>query len=108
METIKISKKELRERGNHQTFRSSGVRINCFWFDWKTGEYTDEGKTKLFGGYKFMVAGFNLQKKDVFEAMYTWLVNGSIITTNPNIKIWSADTDQQRKKMPLVFNWNNW
>lgn len=111
METIKITKKELKEKGYAQRFSDGRLVINCFWFDWKVGDYIDNSISKRFGGYKFMVAGYNLTKKDVFDAMYNWLTNPEWLNNpyhNPNIKIWSADTDQQRKKLPLTFNWNHW
>lgn len=107
METIQITKKELKERGNDQTFTGRGLKINCFWFDWQQGEYKEDGKDKIFAGYKVMVAGYNLTKKEVFNQMHTLLTVGHI-HTNPYIKVWRAETDQQRKKMPLQFNWNNW
>lgn len=107
MEVIKITKKELKERGSQQSFTGRGVKINCFWFDWQQGEYKEDGIAKIFVGYKFMVAGYNLTKKQVFDHMHYWLTNG-YIGHNPNIKIWTAETDKQRKKCPLQFNWNNW
>ncbi len=107
METIKITKKELKERAFLQTFTGQRVKITCFWFDWKTGSYTDQGKEKFFGGYKYMVAIYNGTRKEALDHMHSWFNNG-MIGYHPNIKVWRAETDQLRRKMPLSFNWNNW
>lgn len=104
MEAINITKKKLKETVREQTFTGGRVKINVLWFDWKDGEYIENGITKRFCGAKYMVASM-LTKKETLDHMHRWLTMG-MIGYNPNVKIWVAETDAQRKKMPLSFNWN--
>lgn len=104
METIKITKKELKETAIDQTFTGRKTKVNCLWFDWKDGEYIEGGVTKRFCGAKYLVAGLNVSKKYVLDYMYQWLTQG-VIGYNSNIKVWVAENDTKRKKIPLQFNW---
>ena len=103
MEKINITKKELAERSYQNVYTGTGTRINAIWFDHKVGEENGQ----RFGGYKYMVAIFGGTKKQALDHMHHWLNNG-MIGYNPDIKIWTAATDMQRKKIPLGFNWSQW
>ena len=107
MEKINITKKELAERSYQNVYTGTGTRINAIWFDRNEGYYIEDGITKRFVGYKYMVAIFGGTKKQALDHMHHWLNNG-MIGYNPDIKIWTAATDMQRKKIPLGFNWSQW
>jgi hypothetical protein len=95
METISITKKELKDRSYETTYRGVGVKIVSIWFD------------RSMDGYKYMVAINGGTKKQALDHMHHWLNNG-MIGYNPNIKVWMAESDEKRKKPPVGFNWSHW
>ena len=105
METIRITKKALAEQARDQVFTGRGTKINVIWFDWKSGDYVENGITKSFTGSKYMVAVVGT-KKQALERMWIWLNQGTI-GYSPYAKHWMATEDKFSRKMPLSFDWNN-
>lgn len=95
-----MTKKAFKEQCNSQTYvgwNGRKIRINAFFFDYKSGSIGD----KYFGGYKFMVsANVNtMSKAELFNEFYQWVVNG--IAPSTVIKVKFADTDEKRFKISL-------
>lgn len=107
METIKITKKKLAEQARIHIYGHGKDRITTVWFDWNSGEYVEDGKTKWFAGAKYMVAIYGGTQKQALERMWIWLTQG-MIGYHPYAKHWMAVEDKHRKKVPLSFNWNAW
>jgi hypothetical protein len=66
METINITKKALTELSRFQKFTGRDCpSINVMWFDWKEGDYIENGITKRFCGSKYMVAVIGSKKEAI-------------------------------------------
>jgi len=97
-----MTKKEFKEFVRDQTYtgwNGHRIRINAFFFDWKTGSTADN---KYFGGYKFRVSANAklMSKKDLFELLYK-LVNNIVVEVPWFVTYRFAATDEQRFKIPL-------
>jgi hypothetical protein len=103
-DTIKISKKALKERSYAQTFTGYGVKINVLWFDRNEGEYKENGIVKRFAGYRFMVATM-LTKEQTLTCLHHWMTTGEQ-WIDRNVKFWVAENDKARRKPPLQLNWH--
>jgi hypothetical protein len=97
-----MTKKEFKERCTDQTYtgwNGHRIRINAFFFDWKSGETADG---KYFGGYKYMVSTNvkNLSKVELFNYLYLW-VTEQIANLPWYINYQYAENDTNRFKIPL-------
>jgi hypothetical protein len=100
-----MTKKEFKSMVTDQTYtgwNGKRVKINAFFFDWKTGEYKENGINKYFGGYKFMVAANNkdISKSELLDKLYQW-VNNQVIELPYYVKKRFAVTDKERFKISL-------
>lgn len=101
-----LTKKLLNETARFQTFGRGSNKVNAIWYDWKTGDYVENGITKSFAGSKYLVA-VRGTKKQATDLMFNWLTTGIAVSSYDAI-CWIAHKDKDRKKMPLSFNWNAW
>lgn len=99
-----LTKKHLVDTARFQTFGNGSNKVNAIWYDWKSGDYVENGITKSFAGSKYLVA-VRGTKKQATDLMFNWLTTGIAVSSTDAI-CWTAHRDQDRKKMPLSFNWN--
>jgi len=97
-----MTKKDFKSMVTDQTYTGRGIRINALFFDWKTGEYKENGINKYFCGYKFMLAADskNMSKADLLNKLYRW-VNNQVVEIPAFIKKRFAATDKERFKISL-------
>jgi len=106
MEKINITKKSILELSIPQIFGRGRNKINLLWFDWKEGDYVEDGITKRFAGSKYMVAVIGT-KKEALNLMHEWLTTGNSVSST-GVICWIAKEDKNRKRLPLCFNWQSW
>lgn len=86
-----MTKKEFKEKCFFNTYRSTGVKINAIWFDWKEGF-----------GYKFCIWTDvkNARKEELFNDFYAW-VHGMLAQPYYYEGYKYAEDDKDRFKVPL-------
>lgn len=96
-----MTKKEFKERCNlNHVYGRGKNKINSIYFDWQVNEY---GR-----GFKFAVASSveNCTKKELFDHLYDWIINQANLPFYVYSKF--AQYDNQRFKVPMTFNPQNW
>lgn len=101
------TKKKFKADCNEQTYtgwNGKKIRINAFFFDWKSGE--DKAIGRSFAGYKYMVSSnvMNISKAKLFDLFYKWVENGEDLPYYVDYKY--AINDIDRFKVPLSIKSN--
>lgn len=100
-----MTKKEFKSMLSNQTYtgwNGCKTRINAFFFDWKFGDYKEDGINKNFRGFRYMVAADsrNITKAELLEMLYKW-VNNQVVTIPGYVRRSFAANDKDRFKVPL-------
>lgn len=93
---MKITKKLFKEEINYHTYSTgNGVSVRAIFFD-----YSNNVEAGV--GYKFMLASFYMNKAELINAAYDWMINGG----NPSFDVHYAiaPEDKFRFKIPLSGN----
>lgn len=93
---IKISKKELIARSYITTYKGNGQRFPAIYFDWQ--------KTDSATGYKYLMVGFMVTKKELVDRFHHYLTNG-MIGWSPEYRLRVASDDSKRFKVQLSGAW---
>jgi len=96
-----MTKKEFKELCNDQTYtgwNGQRIRINAFFFDYKSGTTADG---KYFGGYKYMVSASykSYTKAELLNMFYHWFENDIDLPVDIGLKC--ANSDEKRFKISL-------
>lgn len=94
-----MTKKELKNNCHSTVYTGGGNRINAFFFDWQKGDIPNTNK--IFVGYKYMVYANvrDLNKKDLFDIFYKWIMGWETLPWYVKYKL--AKTDEERFKVSL-------
>lgn len=93
---IKISKKKMLEKSYCTIYKGSGQKFPAIYFDWQSN---DNGT-----GYKYLMVGFQVTKKELVDRMHHYLNNG-MIGYSPKYRLRVASDDSKRFKAQLSGVW---
>jgi hypothetical protein len=99
-----MTKKDFREMASFHDYggRKAGS-LKAIFYDWKEGDYTENGINKSFRGFKFCVfaRSENATKKELENVLFDF-INGVIEDSPWYIQLIVAETDAQRFKVPIM------
>ena len=99
-----MTKKEFKTECSEQTYvgwNGKRIRINAFFYGWRSGEDMATGKS--FAGYQYMVSSNvkNLSKAELFKVFYEWVVNQAELPWYVNYKYAQFDTDRFKVSLSI-------